>query len=133
MPVLRARPGGRKRSGMLDWTLMEFCGDLSLHLPVLRLPAALEPVVRHTLASRDRLHLFERHRYRAAAEEPLAGAEQSTDDGTILQQSGRSSELSLCCNRGHSAILLTPTSSPCTLLPLRVWHVEFSAPDLVRL
>jgi hypothetical protein len=62
-------------SGMLDWTLMELCGDLSPYLPVLRLPAALEPVVRHTLAGRDRLHLFERHRYRAAAEEPLAGAE----------------------------------------------------------
>ncbi len=42
--------------------------------------AAFEPVVRPTLAARDRLHLFERHRYRAAAEEPLAGAEHHREN-----------------------------------------------------
>lgn len=33
------------------------------------------------------------------------GVIESTDDGTILQQNGRSSELSFCCIRGHFAIL----------------------------
>src|SRR6516162_7148614 len=57
------------------------------------LPAALEPAVRPTLDARDRLHLFERQRYCAAAEEPLAGAEHHREgeqpilvDQVILQQ-----------------------------------------------
>src|SRR5215469_14909215 len=83
MPVLRARPGGF--SVRLEWAGMEFWGDLSTDPPVLRLPAALEPVVRRTLAGRDRLHLFERHRYRAAGEEPLSGAENhGVDEQPVL-------------------------------------------------
>ncbi len=34
-----------------------------------------------------------------------ARGNESTDDGTIFQQNGRSSELTICCIRGHSAIL----------------------------
>ena len=68
IPTLAFNPlSGRVCCRSRNRVVMEFQGDLAAHLPVPRLPAGLEPVVRRTLAGRDRLHLFERHRYRAAA------------------------------------------------------------------